>query len=457
MKEYNHKKIEEKWQKIWEKNQSTKIDKDSKKKKFYVLDMFPYPSGTGLHMGHTESYTASDVIYRFKKLQGFNVLHPQGFDSFGLPAENYAIKTGISPIKTTQENMENYILQMKSLGLAYDFDEKLVTSSPEYYKWTQWIFGEFYKNGLVYKKTSKTNWCPSCQTVIANEQVVDGKCERCGTEIEQREVPGWFFKITDFAQELIDDLDNVDWPEYTKKNQRNWIGKSIGAEVDFVLENSEGKISVYTTRIDTIFSGTYIILAPEHPMVKKITTANNIENVDAYVSETNKKTEMERLGEQKDKVGVFTGAYVINPATQEKIPVWISDFVLLNYGTGAVFADAHDERDFEMAKKYNIPLKVSIRPEDENLWNEVQKLEECFSEDGILVNSGEFDGLTSAEARPKIIEWLAKKGKAKKSINYRLRDWSISRQILGLPNSNCLFSGWRTAFDPRKTFTMETS
>jgi leucyl-tRNA synthetase len=425
---YNPKEIEAKWQDIWLKQASEKINKDDTQKKFYILDMFPYPSGTGLHMGHTESYTASDVFYRFKKMQGFNVLHPQGFDAFGLPAENFAIKTGVHPAETTKKNMENYIRQMQSLGFAYDFSEQAVTSDPEYYKWTQWIFSEFYKNGLVYKKTSKTNWCSSCQTVIANEQVMDGKCDRCGTEIEQKEVPTWFFKITDFAEELLADLDTVDWPEHTKKNQRNWIGKSIGAEVDFLLENSADKISVYTTRIDTIFSGTYIILAPEHYLVEKITTIENKITVEKYVIETKKKTELERIGEQKNKEGVFTGAYAINPATQEKIPVWISDFVLANYGTGSVFADAHDERDFEMAKKYDIPLKVSIRPEDENLWKKVESLDECFSEEGILINSSEFDGLTSAEARPKIIEWLAEKGLAKKMVNYRLRDWSISRQ-----------------------------
>ena len=571
MENYDPKAIEAKWQGKWLEQASAKINKDDIKKKYYILDMFPYPSGTGLHMGHTESYTASDVFYRFKKMQGFNVLHPQGFDSFGLPAENYAIKTGIPPAETTRENIANYIRQMKSLGFNYDFSEQAVTSDPEYYKWTQWIFSEFYKNGLVYKKTSKTNWCSSCQTVIANEQVVENKCERCGTEIEQKEIPTWFLKITDFAEELIADLDDVDWPEYTKKNQKNWIGKSIGAEVDFVLENSDEKITVYTTRIDTIFSGTYIILAPEHPMVAKITTAENILAVEKYAAETKNKTELERIGEQKNKEGVFTGAYAINPATQEKIPVWISDFVLINYGTGAVFADAHDQRDFEFAKKYNISLKQSIaqvfygegenkvredKPKTERKivdviikhWNEdkyfcldwkyndwksfvvggiedgesleeaalreakeesgyknmkvVRQIggemqshffaahkdvnrcpvrrkciyieladgefeepleehtknhkgvwikkedvkdfinlselkiywdmllngEKAFEEDGILINSGEFDGLTSAEAREKITEWLAKKGLARKMTNYRLRDWSISRQ-----------------------------
>jgi leucyl-tRNA synthetase len=428
MKQYNPGEVEKKWQRRWMDTNASVIDKnDDMKDKFYILDMFPYPSGTGLHMGHTESYTASDVIYRYKKLQGFNVLHPQGFDAFGLPAENYAIKTGIHPAETTKENIANYIRQMQSLGFAYDFDQQAVTSDPEYYRWTQWIFGEFYKNGLVYKKTTKTNWCASCQTVIANEQVVDGDCDRCGTLIEQREVPSWFFKITDFAEELIAGLDKVDWPEYTKKNQRNWIGKSEGAEVDFRIADSEEKITVFTTRIDTLFSGTFLIFAPEHPLVEKITTLTQKEDVNVYVSASRLKTELERI-ENKGKTGVFTGAYAINPATEERIQIWIADFVLAGYGTGAVFADAHDERDFEMAKKYNIPLKVSIRPKEVDVWSRVEKLEECFSEDGSLVNSGKFDGLTSSEARPKIINWLAEKGMARRTVNYRLRDWSISRQ-----------------------------
>ncbi len=571
METYNPRAIEAKWREIWEKSNSFKIDKDdNSKEKFYVLDMFPYPSGTGLHMGHVESYASSDVFYRFKKMQGFNVLHPQGFDSFGLPTENYAIKTGVKPADITQQNIATYIKQMKSLGFAYDFDEKVITSDPGYYKWTQWIFEKFFEQGWVYKKTQKANWCSSCQTVIANEQVLDGKCERCGTEILQKEVPGWFFKITDFADELIADLEKVDWPEYTKKNQINWIGKSVGSELDFVLENSEERITVYTTRIDTIFSGTYIILAPEHPLVEKITTEENSLAVEEYLEKTKKKTELERLEMQKNKGGVFTGAHVINPATQEKIPVWISDFVLASYGTGAVFADAHDERDFEMAKKYNIPLKQSIAPlfvgegenktiegkenvernivdviikhwsedkfyclewhkkkwksfvvggvdegekieeaavrevmeetgyqnikvikkigwemhssffaahKDENryakrncvyvelvdgehkapdlehtknhagIWIEKNKVsefinlpeikiywdmflngEKAYTEDGILINSGEFDGLTSMEAREKITAWLAEKDLARKRVNYRLRDWSFSRQ-----------------------------
>jgi leucyl-tRNA synthetase len=437
MKKYNYKKIEKKWQDIWQKTNASKIDKDDEtKEKFYVLDMFPYPSGTGLHMGHTESYTASDVIYRFKKLQGFNVLHPQGFDSFGLPAENYAIKTGINPAQTTQENMANYINQMQSLGFAYDFSEQAVTSSPEYYKWTQWIFGNFYENGLVYKKTSKTNWCDSCQTVIANEQVVEGKCERCGTEIEQKEVPSWFFKITDFAQELIDDLDKVDWPEYTKKNQRNWIGRSEGATVKFEIKNSNEKlvtnIEVFTTRVDTIFGCTYLVVAPESEILKQVQDdIINYDEVKEYLDKAKNKTEMERI-EAKEKTGVkIDGLMAVNPFNNEEVPVFVADYVIGSYGTGAVMAvPAHDERDFEFAKKYDLPIKEVIQNSKFKIqnYNLKSKVEEIFTEDGVLVDSGEFSKLTSQEAREKMTAWLEENNLGKKQINYRLRDWSISRQ-----------------------------
>ena len=463
MKKYNHQKIEKKWQDTWFKEGASKINKDDKdKKKFYILDMFPYPSGTGLHMGHTESYTASDVIYRFKKLQGFNVLHPQGFDSFGLPAENYAIKTGISPIKTTRDNMENYIRQMKSLGLAYDFNEQAVTSSPEYYKWTQWIFGEFYKNGLVYKKTSKTNWCPSCQTVIANEQVVDGKCERCGTEIEQKEVPGWFFKITDFAEELINDLDKVDWPEYTKKNQKNWIGRSEGATVLFEMKisnkngisnfqfpisnqdsisnekKSKQFIEIFTTRVDTIFGCTYLVVAPEHEILKDIKDEKVLE----YLEKAKNKTEMERV-EAKEKTGVkIEGLMAINPFNGEEVPIFVADYVIGSYGTGAVMAvPAHDERDWEFAKNHGLDIKISILPyggstslENDNVEKinkeEIEKIinSRAFIEYGYLVNSGDFTGMKSHRAKNEMTTWLEENNLGKKQINYRLRDWSISRQ-----------------------------
>ncbi len=429
MKKYDHRKIEKKWQKKWEESGSFKLDKDDQScEKFYVLDMFPYPSGEGLHMGHTESYTASDIFYRFKRMQGFDVLHPQGFDSFGLPAENYAIKTGVHPAETTQKNIANYIRQMKSLGLSYDFEEKIVTSDPSYYHWTQWIFGQFFQNDLVEKKIQKTNWCPSCQTVIANEQVVGGECERCGSEIVQKEIPGWFFKTTDFAQELIDDLEKVDWPEHTKKNQINWIGKSEGTTVKFAINSTDSKeedfIEVFTTRVDTIFGCTYVVLAPEHPLVLKI--KDEIENwneVEKYLIQAQNKTELDRM-EAKEKTGVkIEGLTATNPFNGEKLPVFVADYVIGSYGTGAVMAvPAHDERDWEFAKKYELPIKKVIKLHDEDSENE------CLTENGILINSEKFSNLSSQQARKKMATWLQENGLGKKQINFRLRDWSVSRQ-----------------------------
>ncbi len=416
---YNPEKIEKKWQKKWEESEIFKIDKeDCSKKKFYVLDMFPYPSGEGLHMGHTESYTASDIFYRYKKMRGYNVLHPQGFDSFGLPAENYAIKTGIKPEITTKKNIETYVKQMKSLGLAYNFDEKIITSDPSYYKWTQWIFGKFFENDLVYKKTQKTNWCPSCQTVIANEQVVNGECERCGTIIEQKEIPGWFFKITDFAEDLIEDLNDVDWPEHTKKNQINWIGKSEGARINFPIKDSEMKIDVFTTRPDTIFGATYVVLAPEHQLISEIKEKIiNWNEVEKYILESKNKTELDRL-ESKDKTGkMLEGVFAINPANKKEIPIFIADYVLASYGTGAIMAvPAHDERDWEFANKYNIPLIEVISGGD------IKKA--AYIGDGKLINSDKFNGMYSIEAKQEIAEAVS----GEMTVNYRLRDWSISRQ-----------------------------
>jgi len=440
MNSYNPKEIEKKWQENWKKTNAVKIDKDgNSKEKFYILDMFPYPSGTGLHMGHTESYTASDVFYRFKKMQGFDVLHPQGFDSFGLPAENFAIKTGIHPAETTEKNMATYVSQMKSLGFGYDFDEMAVTSDPEYYKWTQWIFGKFFENGLTYKKTQKTNWCPSCQTVIANEQVVDGKCERCGTQIEQKELPGWFFKIMDFADDLISGLEKVDWPKHTKKNQTNWIGKSEGSVVKFAIKsefdseselNSDFKgIEVFTTRIDTVYGVTYVVVAPEHPIISNLKSQIlNFNEVEEYIRQAKNKTELDRM-EAKEKTGVeIKGIKAVNPFNGEEVPVYVADYVLGGYGTGAVMAvPAHDERDFEFAGKYNLPIKQSIKIlKQENI--KINKSGNAFTEDGELIDSGEFTGLKSNEAREKMTEWLEKNNLGEKKINYRLRDWSISRQ-----------------------------
>ncbi len=582
---YDHKYIEKKWQKIWGEQEVSKIDKDDTKNKYYVLDMFPYPSGDGLHMGHTESYTASDVFYRFKKMQGYNVLHPQGFDAFGLPAENFAIKTGVHPAQTTEKNINNYIRQMKMLGINYDFDEQVVTSDPKYYKWTQWIFEQFYKNNLVYKKTQKTNWCSSCQTVIANEQVVAGECERCNTEIVQKEIPGWFFKITDFADDLIDGLDKVDWPEHTVKNQRNWIGRSEGAKIKFPVvfasdseavqedEKIQNTIEVFTTRPDTLFGATYLVLAPENKLVIELKDQiKNWDEVEKYIIQTQNKTELDRM-EAKEKTGVkLDGIFAINPANKEEIPVFIADYVLGGYGTGAIIAvPAHDERDYEFAKKYNLPINYVVCPkrvdpinspradketvergnvhvllvdskekkvaclhwkehpwvtfivggvkdgedsieaakrevleetgyknikfvkylnsvpvvaeyyaahkdhnkkvktfgmvfelsgnekdrdevsDDEKAKHEIkwypfdkstlektvnpcseldiwmaglESDDHCYSEKGILINSGQFDGMTSEEAKQKITEFVG----GEMTSNYRLRDWSISRQ-----------------------------
>ena len=375
MKSYDHKRIEKKWQEKWEEDGLAKIDKDDTgKEKFYVLDMFPYPSGDGLHMGHTESYTGTDIVYRYKRMKGYNVLHPQGFDSFGLPAENYAIKTGTHPKITTAQNIQNYIVQMKSLGFGYDFDEKIITSSPEYYKWTQWLFTQFFEHNLVYKKTASANWCDSCKTVLANEQVVDGICERCKSEVIQKEVPSWFFKITDFADGLIEGLKDVDWPEHTKKNQINWIGKSEGALIKFPISprpyavggagNSQFSIEVFTTRPDTLFGATYMVLAPEHELVSNLKSQiSNFADVEEYIAETKKKTERERI-ESKEKTGVeLKGIRAINPANNEEIPVFVADYVLAHYGTGAIMAvPAHDERDFEFAEIFGLPKPRVIEP-----------------------------------------------------------------------------------------------
>lgn len=428
MEKYNFTEIERKWQGLWEQESLYEAQEGSKKPKFYVLDMFPYPSGAGLHVGHVEGYTATDIYSRFKRMQGYNVLHPMGWDAFGLPAENYAIKTGVHPKETTEKAIQTFTKQIKELGLSYDWSREIGTHTPEYYKWTQWLFLLLYKNGFAYKAKAKVNWCDSCKTVLANEQAEGGTCERCKNPVAQKDMEQWFFKITDFAEELIKDLDKVDWPESTIRNQRNWIGKSQGVNLDFKLENSTEKISVFTTRVDTIFSGTFIILAPEHPLVEKITTPEHKEEVRRYLLESSKKNEIERTEIEKDKTGVFTGSYAINPASKERMPIWIADFVLANYGTGSVFADAHDERDFELAKKYSIPLRVSLRPQDDALWEKVKNFQVCYSDDGTLVNSLQFDGLLSAQAREKIAEWLEKEGAGKKQTNYHLRDWLISRQ-----------------------------
>ena len=366
MEKYDHKAIEEKWQSHWAKNQVDKNNKDNHdKEKFYMLDMLPYPSGDGLHMGHTESYTASDIMYRYKRMQGYHVLHPQAFDSFGLPAENYAIKTGIHPSQTVTKAGDNFIRQMKSLGLGYDYDDVFYTSSPEYYRWTQWLFSRFFENDLVYRDTQTVNWCPGCNTTLANEQVEAGQCERCKSEVIQKEIPGWYFRITNFADDLIHkDGDAIDWPEHTKKNQNAWIGKSEGAKIQFAVKDHDEKIEIFTTRPDTLFGATYMVLAPEHALVSNLKSQiSNIKDVEEYIQNTSKKSELERL-ENKEKTGVqLEGIRAINPANGEEIPVFIADYVLAGYGTGAIMAvPAHDERDRDFAEKFDLPIKQVVSP-----------------------------------------------------------------------------------------------
>ena len=432
--------IEPKWQKYWEENKTFKTVEDKnypKDKRLYILDMFPYPSGDGLHVGHPEGYTATDIYSRFLRMSGYNVLHPMGFDSFGLPAENYAIKTGVHPLITTRKNMETFRKQIKSIGLSYDWDREISTSEESYYKWTQWIFLQLFKKGLAYEKEAPINWCPSCLTGLANEEVKDGKCERCGAQIQRKNLRQWILKITEYAERLLEDLDELDWPESIKIMQKNWIGKSTGAEVDFALADKDGKetgqkIKVYTTRPDTIFGATYMVLAPEHELVKSITTSSQEKAVAAYIEKAAKKSDLERTDLAKNKTGVFTGAYAINPLTEQKIPVWISDYILISYGTGAIMAvPAHDERDFEFAAQFNLPkIKVVAGAEE---WESGKRdfstePKACTTEDGYSVNSKQFDGLKTEEAKTKITEHLENLGLAKRAVNYKLRDWIFSRQ-----------------------------
>jgi len=423
---YPFKEIENKWLKYWEENQVFKTDFTNVKNKSYVLVMFLYPSGAKLHIGHWYNYGPTDSWARFKKLQGYNVFEPMGYDAFGLPAENYAIKTGIHPYDSTMQNINDIRQQLKKMGCMYDWNTELMTCVPEYYKWNQWIFLQMYKRGLAYRKFAPVNWCNSCQTVLANEQVVDGECERCGSVVIQKNLYQWFFKITDYAEELLQGLDKINWPEKTKLMQRNWIGKSEGAEVTFKVENSDDEIKVFTTRPDTLFGVTYVVLAPEHPLVDKITTNEQKKSVDEYRSFVQTLTEIERTSTVKEKTGVFTGSYAINPVNNERIPIWIADYVLITYGTGCVMAvPAHDERDFEFAKKFNLPIKKVILQDGTNIDDE---LTSAFTEVGTMINSDIFDGMRSDLGIQKVIEYLEKKGVGKRKTNYRLRDWLISRQ-----------------------------
>lgn len=412
-----------KWQKKWKEKEVYKYDMNSKKDKLYTLEMFSYPSGAKLHLGHWFNYAPADSFARLKKMQGYNVFHPMGFDAFGLPAENYAIKTGIHPEDSTKKNIETMKKQLEEMGGSYDWDYTVETCMPNYYKWTQWLFIKLYKAGLAYKKEAPVNWCDSCKTVLANEQVIGGKCERCGSEVKRKKLSQWFFKITNYAEELLQDLNKLDWPESTKKVQINWIGKSEGSEIKFKCENNSKEITVFTTRADTLNGVTYVVIAPESDLVQEITTDDYKENVENYIKETAKLSEIERMSTEKEKTGVFTGAYAINPINGEKVPIWIADYVLEDYGTGAVMAvPAHDTRDFAFATKYNLPIKQVVKSKDE------EKVELPYTEYGILTNSGKYDGLTSKEAKNKITEDLSKEEKGNKTTNYRLKDWLISRQ-----------------------------
>jgi leucyl-tRNA synthetase len=426
-KAYNPKALEAKWQKYWLSKKTFKANDKGEKK--LVLVEFPYPSGAGLHVGHMRPFIAGDVTSKYYKLQGFDVMYPMGWDAFGLPAENYAIKNKVHPSVSTAKNVANAKKQLLSWGTGYDWTREINTTDPSYYKWTQKIFLEFFKSGLAYESTGLINWCPKDKTGLANEEVVDGKCERCGTVVEKKSLRQWYLKITEYAEKLLEGLKNLpEWPESVKIQQENWIGKSVGALVKFPIVGSEKEVRVFTTRIDTIFSGTFIVLAPEHPLIQEFReNISNIIDVEKYCGEVKNKPEADRTNKE-NKTGVeLKGIKVLNPATNEEMPVWVSDFVLGSYGTGAVFADAHDKRDFDMAKTYGIPLKVSIYPENGDV-EEITNLEVCFEGEGILFNSKQFDGLKSAEARPKIISWLQEKGFAEAKVSYKLRDWVFSRQ-----------------------------
>ncbi|ASR40347.1 leucine--tRNA ligase [Ligilactobacillus agilis] len=419
---YNHKEIEKKWQRYWEEHKTFKTTEEEAKPNYYALDMFPYPSGQGLHVGHPEGYTATDIISRMKRMQGYNVLHPMGWDAFGLPAEQYALNTGNSPREFTKKNINNFRRQIKSLGLSYDWDREVNTTDPAYYKWTQWIFEQLYKRGLAYEAEIPVNWSPDLGTVVANEEVIDGKTERGGFPVIRKPMRQWVLKITAYADRLIDDLDDLDWPEAIKEQQRNWIGRSVGASIKFTLENdAETKIEVFSTRPDTIFGASCLVLAPEHDLVAKLTTSEQKAAVDAYIDEVAHKSDLERTDLAKDKTGVFTGSYVINPVNGQKVPVWIADYVLASYGTGAIMVvPAHDERDYEFAKKFDLPIIPVI--EGGNIE------QEAYTGEGKHINSDFLNGLNKEDAIAKAIAWLEEKGIGAKKVNYRLRDWTFSRQ-----------------------------
>ncbi|KAF0341605.1 leucine--tRNA ligase [Pediococcus acidilactici] len=420
---YNHKEIEPKWQRYWQKHETFKTVESEQKPKYYALDMFPYPSGQGLHVGHPEGYTATDIMSRMKRMQGYKVLHPMGWDAFGLPAEQYAMKTGNNPKDFTAHNIKNFKRQIQSLGFSYDWSREVNTTDPEYYKWTQWIFEQLYKKGLAYEKETLVNWAPDLMggTVVANEEVVNGKTERGGFPVYRKPMKQWILKITAYADRLIDDLDLVDWPDSIKEMQKNWIGRSIGASVFFDVEDSDQKIEIFTTRADTLYGATYLVISPEHPLVDQLTTLESKAAVEEYKQAVATKSDLERTDLNKDKTGVFTGSYAVNPVNGKKIPIWIADYVLASYGTGAVMAvPAHDPRDYEFARKFKIDIVPVIGGGNLD--------EEAYTGDGPHINSGFLDGLNKQEAIDKMLDWLEEHGAGHKKVNYRLRDWVFSRQ-----------------------------
>ena len=431
---YNPQKIEKKWQKVWTKSFATK-DLVKGKENFMLLTEFPYPSGN-LHIGHWYAFAVPDILSRYLRMRGKNVLYPIGFDAFGLPAENAAIKNKVNPKKWTEQNIAYMTKQLQSMGATFDWSRKVSTIDPEYYKWTQWFFIQLFKKGLAYRAKTLVNWCPKDKTVLANEQVIDGKCDRCGTEVVQKELAQWMFKITDYADRLVGDLEKLNWPEVTKTAQKNWVGRSRGAEIKFLIPNSKETIKVFTTRADTLFGATYLVLAPEHPLVTKLTTDENLDKVSKYLQEARKKTELERTHLEKEKTGVFTGGYVINPINKGKIPVWVADYVIGQYGTGAVMAvPSHDERDFSFAGKYGLPINIVVRPAEEWDFNKA-----AYVGEGILTNSGKFSGFKSEDAREEIVESLSVERMAERKTNYKLHDWVISRQRYWgapIPMINC--------------------
>jgi leucyl-tRNA synthetase len=421
---YDPAEIEPKWRKTWDDNGAHMADDDTHLQRYYCLDMFPYPSGEGLHVGHWRGYVLSDVFSRYMKMKGYEVLHPMGWDAFGLPAENAAIKKGLHPFDSVRQNVSNMKRQLMEIGAMYDWDREVNSSAPDYYQWTQWMFLKMYEMGLAYKAKAPINWCPSCRTGLADEEVVDGTCERCHEKVTKKYLSQWFFKITDYAEALLKDLQDLDWPRKVITMQANWIGKSYGAEVIFKVEETGDEICIFTTRPDTLFGATYMVLAPEHPLVEKIVTPDRQEGVKEYQKRTFAATEVDRMSEEKEKTGQFTGACAINPVNGSRIPIWISDYVLMSYGTGAIMAvPAHDTRDWEFATKFGLEIKQVILPPDGS-----RELQEAFVDEGTMINSGRFDGLGSREGFEAVVDWLSEKNLARRHVNYKLRDWLISRQ-----------------------------